>query len=690
MAAEDIKAINLLFQRPLEPSFTSRDDGNSSLTLPESFFTDNYKDNSKIEFESRFGDNVQTKIPLKEIPKPNLDFTSVVPIKRPFSLFIDKHKECAGQLIDLFLKAPDPKSFISLSAYTKDRVNPFLFQYCFSVACQHRKDIGNTIQVPTVVELFPQNFVEPGVFRDARAEGSLISQGNRTKVNIPQNYTASDREEEQRLFYFREDIGVNSHHWHWHLVYPDSGPLEIVNKDRRGELFYYMHHQIIARYNTERLCNHLAKLRPFNNLDDPIKEGYFPKILNSLNNRTYPARPNNSKLFDVNRENNVIQVGDVKRWVDRVHEAIDKGFATMTQGQNVPLDEVRGIDILGNMIEASALTPNRQYYGNLHNMGHNLIALCHDPDSRHLEEFGVMGDVSTAMRDPVFYRWHGFIDGIFKKYKDLLPPYQANDLSNDGIVVNGIECKIMSTGRTAPNQLLTYWQKSDVDLAAGLDFGPNGNVFAEFTHLQHPPFEYSINVSNNSGTQKQGTCRLFLCVKQDERGMDLSYNDQRDFAIELDKFLVNMKPGQNVIKRRSDESSVTIPFDRSFRRLGEKFQPKDPTEKSIFQFCGCGWPQHLLIPKGQKEGMQFDLFVMISNYADDAVTQTNSAVSPCGDAYSFCGLKDKLYPDKRAMGFPFDRTASAETLDAFIAPYPNMKKQIVTITFQDFLVDRTK
>lgn len=66
-------------------------------------------------------------------------------------------------------------------------------------------------------------------------------------IELPQNWTAADSDNEQRLAYFREDIGINLHHWHWHMVYPYRGPLEIVNKDRRGELFYYMHQQIVAR-----------------------------------------------------------------------------------------------------------------------------------------------------------------------------------------------------------------------------------------------------------------------------------------------------------------------------------------------------------------------------------------------------------------------------------------------------------
>lgn len=34
-------------------------------------------------------------------------------------------------------------------------------------------------------------------------------------------------------------------HWHWHLVYPfEANDRRIVEKDRRGELFYYMHQQV--------------------------------------------------------------------------------------------------------------------------------------------------------------------------------------------------------------------------------------------------------------------------------------------------------------------------------------------------------------------------------------------------------------------------------------------------------------
>lgn len=53
-------------------------------------------------------------------------------------------------------------------------------------------------------------------------------------------------------------------------------------------------------------------------------------------------------------------------------------------GRQVPLDEERGIDILGNIIESSTISPNREYYGDIHNMGHIFIGYAHDPDNRHL------------------------------------------------------------------------------------------------------------------------------------------------------------------------------------------------------------------------------------------------------------------------------------------------------------------
>lgn len=119
----------------------------------------------------------------------------------------------------------------------------FVSQYALATAVQHRNDTQD-ITLPSIVQQFPDQFVDSSVFPRAREEGSLVPSEDRIPMEIQMNFTASDREQEQRLAYFREDIGVNMHHWHWHLVYPGEGPLNVVRKDRRGELFYYMHSQV--------------------------------------------------------------------------------------------------------------------------------------------------------------------------------------------------------------------------------------------------------------------------------------------------------------------------------------------------------------------------------------------------------------------------------------------------------------
>lgn len=80
-----------------------------------------------------------------------------------------------------------------------------------------------------------------------------------------------------------------------------------------------------------------------------------------------------------------------------------------------------------------------------------------------------------------------------------------------------------------------------------------------------------------------------------------------------------VKPGSNTIERKSTESSVTIPFERTFRNLDEN-RPIGGDSLEQFNFCGCGWPQHMLVPKGKEEGFPMDLFIMISDYTGDAVS----------------------------------------------------------------------
>lgn len=155
------------------------------------------------------------------------------------------------------------------------------------------------------------------------------------------------------------------------------------------------------------------------------------------------------------------------------------------------------MEILGNLVEASSISINSPYYGSLHGRGHSLIAYVHDPDNKYLESAGVMGAVSTAMRDPAFYRWHKFINNVLTLYKDTQPKYVPDkDFAFPGITVKSVELKVTKGKNAVPNVLPTYWQSSEFDMSTGLDFAGDGQVFVQFIHLQYAPFEYSITVNN--------------------------------------------------------------------------------------------------------------------------------------------------------------------------------------------------
>ncbi|XP_076646001.1 phenoloxidase 1-like [Halictus rubicundus] len=681
--ANDKSGILYLFDRPAEPVYVPKGEKKVAFNIPKDYLSDRYRPVATQIF-NRFSDETESKLQVKQITLPDLKFPMQLGRREPFSIFIPSHRKYAGRLIDIFMGMRTYDDLLSVAVYCRDRVNPYMFIYALSVAILHRPDTKD-LPIPPLTEVFPNKFVDGGIFTRAQEEANLVPPGSRIPIEIPRDFSASDLDEEHRVAYWREDIGINLHHWHWHLVYPFEGDIKIVGKDRRGELFYYMHQQIQARYNCERLCNRLGRVKRFLNWREPIPEAYFPKLDSIISSRTWPARHSGAVLKDVNRPVDQLNVDiqDLERWRDRIYEAIHTGSVTSPSGERVPLTEKTGIDVLGNIMEASILSPNPNLYGDLHNMGHVLIGYCHDPDHRYLEPFGVMSDQATDMRDPMFYRWHAFVDDVFQEYKSTLPPYTVEQLDYSGVEIEDIRL----TSNQQRNVLSTFWTQSVVDLSRGLDFTPRGAVLVKFTHLNHADFTYTIVVNNRNRTPKLGTVRIFIGPKEDERGLPFTYRHQKNLMIELDKFTVHLQPGQNTIQRKSTESSVTIPFERTFRNLEEN-RPVGAESLDAFNFCGCGWPQHMLIPKGTKAGYPTDLFIMVSDYDIDAVEQGES--SSCSDAVSYCGLRDKKYPDTRPMGYPFDRQprAGIETLPQFLTG--NMAITEVVIRFTDNIVPRTR
>merc|ERR1719369_118754 len=112
------------------------------------------------------------------------------------------------------------------------------------------------------------------------------------------------------------------------------------NLDRKGELFYWTHHQLSARFDAERLSNNLDQVDELY-WDRPIYEGFAPHTSYKYGGE-FPSRPDNIRFSDVD---GVARIRDVMIWVD----------------------------IIGDIIESSEYSVNPVYYGSLHNTAHIVL-----------------------------------------------------------------------------------------------------------------------------------------------------------------------------------------------------------------------------------------------------------------------------------------------------------------------------
>ncbi|MGU2100095.1 hypothetical protein ACSEN2_31260 [Pseudomonas aeruginosa] len=67
----------------------------------------------------------------------------------------------------------------------------------------------------------------------------------------------------------------------------------------------------------------------------------------------------------------------------------------------------------------------------------------------------------------------------------------------------------------------------------------------------------------------------------------------------------------------------------------------------------CGHPQRLLLPKGNEKGLECWFTVFVTSGDDAAHDDLHS--NDHGGNHGYCGIHGGQYPDKRPMGFPFDR-----------------------------------
>jgi len=563
--------------------------------------------------------------------------------KNYFSLFNPRHREEALMMFEVLMNCKEWNPCVTNNAaYFRAKMNEGVFIYAFYVAVIHHP-IADGLVLPPLYEVTPHMFTNSEVINQAYTAKMTATPG---KFNM--GYTGSQKNPEQRVAYFGEDIGMNVHHVSWHMDFPfwwkDSYGYHL---DRKGELFFWAHHQLSARFDAERLSNNLNQVDELY-WDRPIYEGFAPHTSYKYGGE-FPARPDNIRFNDVE---GVARIRDLMVWEDRIRDAIAHGYVTGKDGTPIDILNDLGIDKIGDIIESSEYSPNPVYYGALHNTAHIVLGRQGDPVGKFKQPPGVMEHFETATRDPSFFRLHKYMNNIFKEFKDRLPPYTFEELNFEGVTIESVSIE---------GSLETYFEDFEFSLTNAVDDTaeiPDVDISAVVKRLNHKPFSFVLNINNARAEEVDASGRLYLCPRRDNNNVPFHPNVGRWGCIEMDKFWVHLAPGANTIVRKSSESAVTVPDIPSFREIitGTDAALAAGADSTGFEVLSrtCGIPDRLLLPKGKEEGLEMVLMSFVSDGTTDH-TDSFQVDGHYGGTHAHCGIHGQKYPDKRAMGFPIDR-----------------------------------
>ncbi|MEM7118678.1 MAG: tyrosinase family protein [Chloroflexota bacterium] len=501
---------------------------------------------------------------------------------------------------------------------------------------------------------------------------------------------------EDRLNWFREDLFLSEHHEHWHALYGESLTAARL-KDRQGELFLYMHQQMLARYNTERIAAELDAVIPFpeNDFSEPIVEGYDPGLAGYF----WP-REAGAALAD----GPVVARSFLTEWLQKLRAFAANQLDTAPEIGHVENKE----DVLGSLLTGNGRFPGIEDFGNIHGALHKRLGGMNGRS-------GVMQQPQVSANDPIFYRWHRCLDNIAFDYQQQQPPndfaseapavlvrsrLQANELSQSPDIILAFAHQLERVHRkhetladlgerlfgqsnwdeafsqereTTTDTLFTCMKSVNLPL-------PNGDGETAVTFLdQTHEFVTFIRVQNELSQPQTVTARVWLVAKHDQHGQILSNN--RRLWVELDTFQVRLGANERkVVCRPAWESSII----KKVGGIGLRpttalslLKPQAVRQKlGSEDYCDCGWPYNLLLPKGTPEGMTFRLMVMFTH--DDVILPNQPAT--CG-SIRLCGAKQSLYPDKKRMGYPFNRPF-VDSIEETLGRLSNTAVRDIQIVFQ--------
>ena len=594
-----------------------------------------------------------------------------------FSPFLEEHQELAAGLARQLFETATAEGLgkaLELAESGMDGALPGAVKQAVTQLVTHHPDSRGVVAAPSV-EAIPLEAIPAAA---APPADSVIPVPN------PETLPASERV----LDWYREDPLANDHHGHWHKVYPGNPAAPAKTQPRQGELFFYMHQQMLARYATERLIAGLPPLVPIAAIMVDGQESYTGPIDEGYGLPEYRRRGAGERLHDIppGFGHQEIQVARIATRHAAIKDMLRTRRIGVATGGTLPLTE----SLFGASVEPS--TPRAAddsgalqftQSGAIHGLGHVLCSEVTPPEGGD-RFLGPMAYFETAISDPFFYRWHGHIDDMYAEFQEGAGDNQYDQFAADvefpnaegesdvalvlsrdipGASAPGFDFaawapQAFAPGSPATDKLLTRFTPMQVVVTA--PGGGSHTVVDNADLLNHEPYTVALRLKNRKQENQDVTVRLFIAHA------DLAA-DRRQW-IELDKFKATLAPGDNVIAQPDARSSV-------IKRKGVTAPGARPLPLGASTWCDCGWPYSLLLPSGASspDGTRFHLMAAVTAWNQDTANNATTCTS-----MSFCG-SEQFYPDKRNMGYPFDRKFPQAGVLATIDAHPSMTVRDVTI-----------
>lgn len=582
-----------------------------------------------------------------------------------FSVYYPQLLNEMQALFKLFYYASDFNVFFKTALWAKNNINEGQYFFALYNAVLRRPDT-TYIQLPPPYEIYPNFFFNSEVLQKAYYAQVVDQPGTQTfgankGYTISANYSSwyFDREYnlENKLNYFVEDIGLNTFYFFFRQTNPfwmnstEFGLYESM--DYRGEEYLYGHKQLMNRYYLERFSNDLPNVEDLD-WQKPFYPGYYP-TMTLPNGLPFPQRQSWSN-FPVYKYK---YIQDILTREIRILSAIDSGSIIRDNNQLYNIYDEKGLNILGNIIEGNADSYNKNFYGSIDNLGRKILGYNLEPISKYQILPSALEMFTTSMRDPAFYRLYKRICDYYYRYKMQQKPYDKNEIVYPSLKIESFTV----------DKMITYFEPFEATISNGLPIKKQIEsekiplIKIKQYRLNHKPFNFHFTLS--SPKPMKVAIKIYLGPKYDWNHKLMELPENLKYFYEIDNWIVTLNSGLNKIVRNSKDCFFTI-GEQEPSEIFYQYIEKSLNEGKPFTYNErvYGFPERLLLPKGKKEGMPFQLFL----YASPVVSEYKYSSRIWGE-YKY---------DNRPLGFPLDKP-----LDDFKYNGPNMMFKDILIYHKD-------